>query len=40
MAKCFECGWFDNDKSFFYEREGEQYCSLHINKEEKASETN
>lgn len=31
MGKCFECGWFDSDKSFFYERGGEQYCSLHIN---------
>ena len=34
MTKCFECGWYDADQSFFYEREGEQFCSLHINKEE------
>ena len=33
--KCAECGWVNNDRSFFYEREGESnlYCSLHVNKE-------
>jgi hypothetical protein len=34
--QCYECGWVDNDRTFFYERENELYCSLH--KEEKASE--
>lgn len=27
--KCAECGWVDNDREFFYEVEGELYCSLH-----------
>lgn len=26
---CFSCGYVDNDKSFFYERNGNLYCSLH-----------
>lgn len=33
--KCAECGWVDNDPSFFTERDGELYCSLHIEKEGK-----
>jgi hypothetical protein len=27
--KCQECGYVDDDASFFYEREGKSYCSLH-----------
>jgi len=27
--KCAECGWVDNDISFFTEREDNLYCSLH-----------
>jgi hypothetical protein len=26
---CKECGWVDNDRSFFYEKNNELYCSLH-----------
>ena len=26
---CDECGWVDNDRSFFYEKNGKLYCSLH-----------
>ena len=26
---CKECGWVDNDSSFFYEKNNELYCSLH-----------
>jgi len=33
MYKCVECDWLDSDPSFFYEREGELYCSLHIERE-------
>ena len=29
QGECAECGWIDKDFSFFYEREGELYCSLH-----------
>lgn len=28
--ECFECGYVDNDKSFFYVHHGKLYCSLHI----------
>ena len=31
--KCHECGWTDTDPSFFYERDGNFYCSLHKEKE-------
>ena len=34
MPKCKECDWFDYDQSFFYEREGELFCSLHKDEEE------
>lgn len=27
--QCYECGWVDNDRTFFYERTGQMYCSLH-----------
>lgn len=27
--QCASCGYVDNDKSFFYEKEGGLYCSLH-----------
>lgn len=33
-GKCAECGWQDTDFSFFYEREGNFYCSLHKDKEQ------
>jgi hypothetical protein len=33
--ECYECGWVSNDETFFYERDGRKYCSLHIDKEAK-----
>jgi|688.fasta_scaffold137461_7 hypothetical protein len=27
--QCVSCGYVDDDKSFFYERKGLLYCSLH-----------
>ena len=27
--KCAECGWVDNDPSFFWYYAGKNYCSLH-----------
>jgi hypothetical protein len=27
--ECQECGYIDNDSSFFYEKEGKLFCSLH-----------
>jgi hypothetical protein len=27
--ECQECGYVDNDSSFFYEKEGKLFCSLH-----------
>jgi hypothetical protein len=32
---CKECGWVDNDRSFFYEKDNELYCSLHKEDNEK-----
>ena len=32
--ECIECGYVDNDKSFFYAHHGKLYCSLHIPKGE------
>jgi len=34
MNECAECGWLDNDPTFFYQVEGKFYCSLHVPCEE------
>ena len=27
--ECDECGWRDNDETFFYDKGGKRVCSLH-----------
>jgi hypothetical protein len=29
MKECYECGWSNSDDTFFYPKDGKDYCSLH-----------